>query len=120
MFFYPASGALVPRLVGEGPLTAANSLGAIRDNVIRMVGPSIGAAALALVGLPGLVLLDAASYLCSASMIALIAVPVRNADGDMAPLGTLDENKVVGITTSLQGFHFTMLAMEPPTKVPGP
>lgn len=36
----------------------------------------------------------------------------------MAPLTTIDENKLVGFTTNLQGFDFALLAMEPPTKAP--
>jgi MFS family permease len=72
VFFRPAARALVPTVVGTGPeLVSANSLVALNNGIVRLVGPPLGAVLLSLFGLPVLVLLDVASYLVSALMITL-------------------------------------------------
>lgn len=73
-FFVPAKNALVPNLVAERDLTAANSLNSIGEDIPSLVGPLLGGALYGLVGLGGLVLLDVASYLVSAILISLISV----------------------------------------------
>ena len=73
MFFLPAKNALVPNLVEEQQLTAANSLNSMSEDIPSFVGPLLGGALLGLVGLGGLVLLDIASYLVSAALISLIS-----------------------------------------------
>ena len=72
-FFIPAKNALVPNLVEERNLAAANSLNSLSENIPAFVGPLLGGALFGLVGLGGLVLLDIASYLVSAALISLIA-----------------------------------------------
>ncbi len=74
-FFLPAQSATVPRLVDEEQLVAANALTSLSMNLTRLVGPALGGALLGLVGLPAVVLLDAASFLISGLLLALIAVP---------------------------------------------
>lgn len=74
-FFSPASGALLPRLVGARALMAANSLGAFSGNLTLFVAPSLGGALLGLFGLPSVVLADSASYLVSGILIASIRMP---------------------------------------------
>src|SRR5207253_6888295 len=84
-FFRPATSALVPRLVGEGHLQAANSVVAVSDGLIGVVGPAVGGLLLGLLGLPSVVLADSASYLLSGLLIALIRVPAEPAAGLEAP-----------------------------------
>jgi len=72
-FFLPAKSALVPNLVAERHLGAANSLNSLGESIPSLVGPLLGGALLGLIGLAGLVLLDAASYLISAALISLIS-----------------------------------------------
>lgn len=67
-----AENALLPRLVAEEHLTAANSLNAVNDNLARFVGPVIGGAVSVWAGLSGVALIDAATYLAAAGMIALV------------------------------------------------
>jgi MFS family permease len=74
-FFAPANGALLPRLVGERDLIAANSLTALATTLTLLVAPSIGGALLGLLGLPSIVLADSASYLMSGALVALIRAP---------------------------------------------
>ncbi|HTX91740.1 MAG TPA: MFS transporter [Anaerolineales bacterium] len=72
-FFYPAQNALLPNLVSEKNLFAANSLNAINDNVSMLTGSAIGAVLFRVWGLTGIVFLDCASFFVAAIMIAFIA-----------------------------------------------
>ena len=74
-FFTPAAGALLPRLVEDRALVTANSLTALSGNLTLFVAPSLGGALLGLLGLPGVVLTDSASYVASALLVALIRPP---------------------------------------------
>src|SRR5262245_33617015 len=73
-FFRPARSALLPRLVARDQLTTANALNAQADATNSLIGPAIGGALFGLFGLGGVVLVDSASFLASAALIALIAV----------------------------------------------
>lgn len=74
-FFVPAKGALLPRLVPRGELAAANALDEITLGIGRLLGPPLGGALLVAAGFPAVVLADAASFLTSAALLTLIAVP---------------------------------------------
>ncbi|NWK78900.1 MFS transporter [Aquitalea sp. LB_tupeE] len=77
--FQPAFQAAVPSLVSAQNLPTANAATQIVAEAGGLVGPGFGAAALAIVGHPGLVLLlDAATYLISAICVWLISVPSGN------------------------------------------
>ncbi|MGH8876419.1 MAG: MFS transporter [Stackebrandtia sp.] len=70
-FTSSAENALLPRLVPEAKLAAANSLNSANNNLARFAGPLLGGAALAAFGLSGVTLIDAASYLFAAVMITV-------------------------------------------------
>ncbi|MDQ3513760.1 MAG: MFS transporter [Chloroflexota bacterium] len=74
-FFQPAENALLPTLVPPERLVTANTLNALNDNLARIVGPSIGGVVLAWAGFSGTILLDSASFLVAAGLIARIARP---------------------------------------------
>jgi MFS family permease len=76
-FFRPAENALLPRLVGEEYLVPANALNALNDNLGRLIGPALGGLAAAWIGLGGVAIIDAASFLVAAGMIAAIGAPTR-------------------------------------------
>jgi MFS family permease len=76
-FFSPAENALLPTLVGEEHLVAANSLNSLNDNLARLVGPAIGGALLGLVGFSSVVVVDAVTYLLAALLISSVAAPKR-------------------------------------------
>jgi MFS family permease len=71
----PAKAALVPSLVERDELTAANSLSAVGDNLARLVGSPLGGLALQVLGLPGVVVVDAITYVLSSLLIAGVRVP---------------------------------------------
>jgi MFS family permease len=76
--FRPAAQALTPAIVGTGPtLSSANSLNAITDGTVRLVGPPAGAALLSLAGFAALIWVDVASYLVSAAAVLLTARHLR-------------------------------------------
>jgi MFS family permease len=76
-FFNPAESALLPNLVEKERLVAANSLNSLNDNLGRLVGPALGAAVYAWIGLGGVAMIDAASFLGSALLIRLIRAEAR-------------------------------------------
>ncbi len=78
-FAAPAETAILPTLVPETDLAAANSLNAMNDNLARLAGPALGGAAMATYGLPTVVMLDVASYVVSALLIAFLKPPVQAA-----------------------------------------
>jgi MFS family permease len=77
-FFGPAKNALIPRLVGEEDLLAANALSSTGSQLTMLIGPALGGAVLALFGISSSILADAASFLFSAIMAGcVVAAPLR-------------------------------------------
>ena len=76
-FSQPAESALLPSLVAPEVLLAANSLTALNNRVARLVGVPLGGLLLGLLGLSPVVLVDAASFLAAAAMIAAVVAPPR-------------------------------------------
>jgi Na+/melibiose symporter-like transporter len=71
-FFSPAQQALVPRLVPDDELLAANALNGQVSNASRLAGSAIGGILVAAGGLAGVTLTDAASFVGSAVLLALV------------------------------------------------
>jgi MFS family permease len=77
-FFHPAESALLPQLVGEDQLVAANSLNTLNNSLARLIGPALGGLIAGMSGLPMVVLLDVASFLIAGACIMLIrGAPTR-------------------------------------------
>ncbi len=72
-FVGPAENALLPKLVPEEQLSSANALNALNNNLARLVGPAIGGLGMGFFGLSGVVVLDAATFLVAAGLVALVA-----------------------------------------------
>lgn len=66
----PARQSMVPRLLQPDELGRGNALLAIADNLARLVGSPLGGLAFAVGGLPGVVIVDAVSFLVTALLVA--------------------------------------------------
>ncbi len=89
-FFTPAKNAVIPLLVGESDLIAANTLNSLSENLTRLTAPALGGALFALLGLASVVWIDSASFLISGLLIAGIALPTPPASArntETAPQG---------------------------------
>ncbi len=85
----PARQALVPSLVEPDQLARGNALIAVSDSIARLVGSPLGGIAFAAGGLPGVVIADAATFLATAGLVALMRRRPSAAHGDEeAPVDT--------------------------------
>jgi MFS family permease len=75
----PAQQAVVPALVQPRDLPAANAMVELAGNVARLIGSPLGGFLLPVLGLDGLVLGDAASFILSAALLAGCGGSVRGA-----------------------------------------
>jgi len=76
-FFIPAQQALVPRLVADDQLLAANALnGQVRD-VSRLAGSALGGIIAALGGVAAVAVADSASFVASAAVLSLVRTSGR-------------------------------------------
>ena len=82
--FNPTIRAAFPSVVGEGDLTRANSLIGGTFSASVTVGPALGGLLVAAVGVSGAFLLDAATYLISASLLSRIPLPRPQREGEEA------------------------------------
>lgn len=67
--FQPATRAAVPALVGELDLTSANVARGFGENGLTVAGPVLAAVLVAVTGIRGLLLIDAASFCVSAFLL---------------------------------------------------
>jgi MFS family permease len=83
--FQPASRAAIPALVAEKDLETANSTLGLGTNGAEALGPLLAAALLPLIGVTGVLLVDAASFAISAMLLAWL--PALSAAVDEATDG---------------------------------
>ena len=76
-FFSPAEQALLPRLVPDDRLITANALNGQTRDLSRLIGSAIGGVVAAAGGLVAVTLVDAASFLVSAGLIAALRTSGR-------------------------------------------
>ncbi|MEV6237726.1 MFS transporter [Lentzea sp. NPDC051838] len=82
VLFRPAAQAHTPAVVGTGPkLISANSLNAITDGTVRLVGAPLGGALFAVAGFSALVWIDIATYLLSTLAITMTASAATKSEG---------------------------------------
>jgi Na+/melibiose symporter-like transporter len=74
-FSSPAESALLPTLVDESELLAANSLNTLNNRIARLAGVPLGGVLLARFGLETVVIVDAATFVAAAALIAPISAP---------------------------------------------
>jgi len=71
--FGPALASAVPLLVPRARLTAANALIQSTSNIGLLIGPAVGGVAIAMIGAPNVLYLNAATFMVS----ALCLMPIR-------------------------------------------
>jgi MFS family permease len=82
--FLPASRSAMPALVADEDLPAANALLGFGANSGEVLGPLLAAALVGVIGVPGVLLVDAASFALSA--LLLLAVPSLRQEREPAGL----------------------------------
>jgi predicted MFS family arabinose efflux permease len=102
----PAVAARTPAIVGTGvALTSANSLNALSDGAVRLIGGPLGGVLFAAFGIKVLILADVASYLVAAIAIRLTS---RDDRGELAVRG-----KTIRSVFNDMSAGFCALAREP-------
>ena len=94
-FTGPAENALLPTLVKEDRLAAANALNALNNNLGRLTGPALGGLLMSSLGLQAVVIFDAVTFLLASGLIGLIKAPKA---------GTAEEDADEGVTETVAGF----------------
>ncbi len=79
-FLTPATDALLPSLVSEDQLVAANSFVSVGANVTRLIGPPLGGLVVVALGLGGAAAVDAASFALAALLVAFITLAPRTTE----------------------------------------
>lgn len=74
-FFWPARSALLPQLVKPSSLFTANALFMASDSSVRIIAPFLSTFLLLLWGAPGVIVVDAATFVVSAGSICLLTIP---------------------------------------------
>ena len=77
-FFSPAEQAMVPRLVPDDELVTANAVSGQVASVSRLAGSALGGVLASAGGLPAVTLADAATFLASAALLALVRTGPRS------------------------------------------
>jgi MFS family permease len=89
----PAVAALVPQLVGEDDLAAANGLFGIIENLNVIAGPAVGAVLLALTSAAGTFAVNAGTFAVAAALVSILHVRSTPTDvtagGELGLLGQL-------------------------------
>jgi MFS family permease len=101
--FQPAKLAVIPSLVDGERLTAVNALDSASMGITRLVGPPLGGLVMAASGLTGVVAIDAASFLVSAALLALIRAPSTAARGPAEPPAKSPLRAAAGHTRAVWG-----------------
>jgi MFS family permease len=80
VFFAPAEQAFLPRIVDDADLVPANALNGQVRNLARLAGSAVGGVAAATGGIRSVAVVDAATFLVAALLVARIRTPGRAAD----------------------------------------
>ncbi|HZN06518.1 MAG TPA: MFS transporter [Pyrinomonadaceae bacterium] len=101
-FFEPAKTAAIPSLVSDRELVPANAISSVTWSVMLTLGAAIGGLITGWFGTDVAFILDAATYLLSAALIASIRVPKRRKrERPKLTLGS-----ALGITETIEGIRY--------------
>ncbi len=101
-FFEPAKTAAIPSIVEPRELVTANAISSVTWSAMLTLGAAIGGLITSTLGTDAAFILDAASYILSAVLIASIRVPKRpKRERQKVSLGRL-----LGITETIEGIKY--------------
>jgi MFS family permease len=101
-FFEPAKTAVIPSIVSDRELVAANTISSVTWSVMLTLGAFLGGIVTGLFGSDIAFILDALTYLLSAALIATVRLP-------RSPLrvkGKLTIRRVLGISETIEGVRY--------------
>jgi MFS family permease len=101
-FFEPAKTAAIPSIVEDRELVAANAISSVTWSVMLTLGAAIGGVITGWFGTDAAFILDAASYLLSAALIASIRVQKRR----KRERQKLTVGRALGITETIEGIRY--------------
>ena len=101
-FFEPAKTAVIPSIVSDRELVAANAISSVTWSVMLTLGAFVGGIVTGLFGSDVAFILDALTYLLSAALIGSVSFPKR------APRakGKLTIRRVLGISETIEGVRY--------------
>lgn len=101
-FFEPAKTAAIPSIVSDRELVAANAISSVTWSVMLTLGAAIGGLATGWFGTDVAFILDSATYLLSAALIASVKVPKR----PKRNRGKFAIRRVLGISQTVEGIRY--------------
>ena len=101
-FFEPAKTAAIPSVVEDRELVAANAISSVTWSAMLTIGAAIGGLITDWFGTDAAFVLDAATYLLSAALIASIRVPKRQ----KRERQKLSLGRMLGITETIEGIKY--------------
>ena len=101
-FFEPAKTAAIPSVVEDRELVAANAISSVTWSAMLTIGAAIGGMMTSAFGTNVAFVLDAATYLVSAALIASIRVPKRK----KRERQKLSLGRALGITETIEGIKY--------------
>lgn len=101
-FFEPARTAAIPSVVHERDLVTANAISSATWSAMLTIGAALGGFITGWFGTNAAFVIDSASYLLSAALIATVHLPKR----EKRPGSKLTIGKALGITDTMEGFRY--------------
>lgn len=101
-FFEPAKTAAIPSVVADRELVAANAISSVTWSAMLTIGAAIGGLLTSLFGTDVAFVLDAATYLLSAALIASIRVSKRR----KRSRHKLTLGRLLGLTETIEGIRY--------------
>jgi MFS family permease len=101
-FFEPAKTAAIPSIVEDRELVAANAISSVTWSAMLTIGAALGGFITGLFGTDVAFILDAATYLLSAALIASIRVPKRQ----KRERQKVSLSRLLGIRETIEGIKY--------------
>jgi len=101
-FFEPAKTAVIPSIVSDRELVAANAISSVTWSVMLTLGAAVGGLITGLMGTEVAFVLDSLTYLLSAALIASVRFPKR----PEREKGKLTVGSALGFTQTIDGARY--------------